>query len=44
MAQIARGQLPGWNDRQREVATVECEVVGTLPAELDGALYRLGAA
>jgi carotenoid cleavage dioxygenase-like enzyme len=44
MEEIASGQLPGWNDRQQEVADVECEVVGTMPAALDGALYRLGGA
>lgn len=38
------GDLPGWNERQREVAAFECEVVGTIPAGLDGALYRLGGA
>jgi carotenoid cleavage dioxygenase len=36
--------LPGWNERQREVEPLECEVVGQIPPELDGALYRLGGA
>ena len=30
--------------RQREGEPLECEVVGTIPPELDGALYRLGGA
>lgn len=44
MAETATGNLPLWSDRQREVDLLPCEVVGTLPAELDGALYRLGGA
>ncbi len=44
MKQAMGTRLPGWGERQREVEPIECEVVGTLPPTLEGALYRLGGA
>jgi carotenoid cleavage dioxygenase len=44
MTQATTGKLPGWDERQPETETLECEVVGEIPAALDGALYRLGGA
>jgi carotenoid cleavage dioxygenase-like enzyme len=44
VGQTAGPSLPGWGERQPEVAAIECEVVGAFPPALDGALYRLGGA
>src|SRR5690606_34629070 len=44
MKQTTGTHLAGWGERQREVEPIECEVVGSLPPTLEGALYRLGGA
>jgi carotenoid cleavage dioxygenase len=44
MNRATEARLPGWDERQREVEPLECELVGDLPPELEGALYRLGGA